>query len=84
MIRCDYTKINKIRSGIETLTARNVNLLGYIFNDDVNQKSSRYGYGYGYGYGRYGRYGHYSRYSHYGKLKGTGQTEDKSGRIIKE
>lgn len=84
VIRCDYTKINKIRSGIETLTARNVNLLGYIFNDDVNQKSSRYGYGYGYGYGRYGRYGHYSRYSHYGKLKGTGQTEDKSGRIIKE
>lgn len=84
VIRCDYTKVNKIRSGIETLTARNVNLLGYIFNDDVNQKSSRYGYGYGYGYGHYGRYGRYGRYSHYGKLKGTGQTEDEAGRVIKE
>ena len=63
VIRCDYTKINKIRSGIENLTMRNVNIMGYVFNGDVNQKLNRYGYGYGYGYGRYGSYG---RYGHYG------------------
>lgn len=88
VIRCDYTKMNKIRNGIETLTMRNVNIMGYVFNGDVNQKLSRYGYGYGYGYGKYGHYGRYGRYgsySRYGrKLKDTGMTEDESGRIIKE
>ena len=45
VIRCDYTKMNKIRDGIETLTMRNVNIMGYVFNGGVNQKLSRYGYG---------------------------------------
>lgn len=91
VIRCDYTKMPKIRGGIESLTMRNVNIMGYVFNGDVNQKINRYGYGYssyGYGYGKYGRYGRYGRYgsySRYGrKLKDTGKTEDESGRIIKE
>lgn len=84
VIRCDYTKISKIRSGIESLSMRDVNLLGYVFNDDVNQKSSRYGYGYGYGYGRYGRYGSYGGYSRYGKSRKTGQKEDESGRVFKD
>lgn len=88
VIRCDYTKINKIRSGIENLTMRNVNIMGYVFNGDVNQKLNRYGYGYGYGYGRYGsygRYGHYGSYGRYGKKhKDTGKMQDDSGRVIKE
>lgn len=91
VVRCDYTKINKIRGGIESLSMRDVNIMGYVFNGDVNQKLNRYGYGYGYGYGRYGsygRYGHYGRYgsySRYGKkYKDTGRREDESGRVIKE
>ena len=88
VIRCDYTKINKIRAGIENLTMRNVNIMGYVFNGDVNQKLNRYGYGYGYGYGRYGsygRYGHYGSYGRYGKKhKDTGKMQDDSGRVIKE
>lgn len=84
VVRCDYTKMSRIREGIEMLSMRDVNILGYIFNGDVRQKSSRYGYGYGYGYGRYGRYGGYSHYSHYGKLKNTGKREDSAGRVIKE
>ena len=88
VIRCDYTKMNKIRAGIETLTMRNVNIMGYVFNGDVNPKLNRYGYGYGYGYGRYGsygRYGHYGSYGRYGKKhKDTGKMQDDSGRVIKE
>ena len=88
VIRCDYTKMNKIRAGIETLTMRNVNIMGYVFNGDVNQKLNRYGYGYGYGYGSYGsygRYGHYGSYGRYGKKhKDTGKMQDDSGRVIKE
>ena len=86
VIRCDYTKMTKIRHGIENLTMRGVKIMGYVFNGDVNQKTGRYGYGYGYGkYGRYGRYGHYGSYSRYGKkLKDTGRTEDDYGRVIKE
>ena len=84
VIRCDYTKIPKIRAGIEALTMRNVNIMGYVFNGDINLKMSRYGYGYG-KYSHYGRYGRYGSYSRYGKkLKDTGKTEDESGRIIKE
>lgn len=81
VIRCDYTKMNRIRSGIEALAIRRVNILGFVFNGDVNSKESGYGYGYGYGYGRYGRYGHYSGY---GKLKNTGKREDDAGRVIKD
>ena len=54
VIRCDYTKMNKIRGGIETLASRRLDILGFVFNGDLNKKESRYGYGYGYGYGRYG------------------------------
>lgn len=88
VIRCDYTKMPKIRAGIETLSMRNVNIMGYVFNGDINLNTSRYGYGYGYGYGKYSHYGRYARYSSYfrygKKLKDTGKTEDESGRIIKE
>ena len=84
VIRCDYTKMNKIRGGIETLASRRLDILGFVFNGDLNKKESRYGYGYGYGYGRYGGYGRYSRYSRYGRLKDTGKREDESGRVIKE
>ena len=84
VIRADYTKMNKIRSGIETLSIRKVDILGFVFNGDSGVKDGRYGYGYGYGYGRYGRYGRYSHYSRYGKLKNTGKREDASGRVIKE
>ena len=84
VIRADYTKMNKIRSGIETLSIRKVDILGFVFNGDSRVKDGRYGYGYGYGYGRYGRYGRYSHYSRYGKLKNTGKREDASGRVIKE
>lgn len=88
VIRCDYTKMNKIRAGIESLTMRDVNIMGYVFNGDINQKPNRYGYGYGYGYGRYGSYGRYRRYSGYSrygrKHRDTGKTRDDSGRVIKE
>ena len=83
VIRCDYTKMNKIRAGIENLTMRNVNIMGYVFNGDTNQKLNRYGYGYG--YGKYGSYGHYGSYGRYGKKhKNTGKMQDDSGRVIKE
>lgn len=83
VIRCDYTKMGKIKRGIEVLSMRNANILGYVFNGDTNRRESRYGYGYG-GYGRYGRYGRYGSYSRYGRLKDTGKTEDEFGRIMKE
>ena len=92
VIRCDYTKMPKIRGGIESLTMRNVNIMGYVFNGDINQKTGRYGYGYDYSYGYGHGYGKYSQYGRYGggylrygrKMKDTGKTEDESGRIIKE
>ena len=86
VIRYDYTKMNKIRGGIEALALRKVDIIGYIFNGDMSRKENRYGYGYsGYGgYGRYGRYGHYGHYGRYGKLKDTGRREDLSGRVIKD
>lgn len=84
VIRADYTKMTKIRSGIESLSLRGVDILGYVFNGDTRIKDGRYGYGYGYGYGRYSRYGRYSHYSRYGKLKNTGKREDAAGRVIKE
>ena len=89
VIRYDYTKMNKIRGGVEALALRKVDIIGYIFNGDMSRKEGRYGYGYGtyggYGrYGRYSRYGHYGHYGHYGKLKDTGRREDLSGRVIKD
>lgn len=86
VVRSDYTKLSKIRNGIEALTSRDVEILGYVFNGDTSHKGGRYGYGYGYGYGysRYGRYGRYSSYSRYGKLKDTGKRQDEYGRVIKE
>lgn len=78
VIRYNYTKISKIRSGIQALTMSKTNLLGYVFNGDQSEKGKRYGYGYGgyYGYHRYGYYG-------YGTRKNN-KNSDKSGRIIKE
>ena len=86
VVRSDYTKLGKIRNGIEALTSRDVEILGYVFNGDTSHKDGRYGYGYGYGYGysRYSRYGRYSSYSRYGKLKNTGKRQDEYGRVIKE
>ena len=91
VIRCDYTKMGRIKRGVEVLSMRNAKILGYVFNGDTNHKESRYGYGYGYGkyssYGRYGHYGSYGRYGSYsrrGRLKDTGKTEDEYGRVLKE
>lgn len=86
VIRYDYTKMHKIRGGVEALALRKVDIIGYIFNGDMSRKEGRYGYGYGaYGsYGRYGHYGHYGHYGRYGKLKNTGRREDLSGRVIKD
>ena len=87
VVRCDYTKMAKIKTGIETFMMRDVKIMGYVFNADTAQQSGRYGYGYGYGYGRYSRYGgygHYSGYSRYSrKLRGAGKAADKDGRILK-
>ena len=87
VVRCDYTKMAKIKTGIETFMMRDVKIMGYVFNADTARQSGRYGYGYGYGYGRYSRYGgygHYSGYSRYSrKLRGAGKAADKDGRILK-
>ena len=88
VVRCDYTKMPRIKSGIETFMMRDVKIMGYVFNGDTSQKTGKYGYGYGYGYGRYSRYGsygHYGGYSRYSrKLKETGKKKDEDGRVIKE
>ena len=87
VVRCDYTKMAKIKTGIETFMMRDVKIMGYVFNADTARQSGRYGYGYGYGYvrySRYGGYGHYSGYSRYSrKLRGAGKAADKDGRILK-
>lgn len=80
VIRQDYTKMNRIRSGIEALSMRKLNILGFVFNGDTQMKDGRYGYG----YGRYGRYGRYNHYSRYGKFRNTGKQEDPDGRVMKE
>lgn len=80
VVRYNYTKLSKIRSGIQTLNMSSLHMLGYVFNGDLSEKGKRYGYGYGgYGY-KYG-YG-YRHYGYYGQRKG--KKEDKSGRVIKE
>lgn len=82
----DYTKMQKIREGVQALDMSGIHMCGYVFNGDKKADRGRYGYGYGYGYG-YSRYGHYSHYGHYGRrgrLKDTGRMEDESGRVIKE
>ena len=83
VIRYDYTKIGKIREGIQSLSLSKIKMLGYVFNCDRSAGGSRYGYGYGrYGsYSRYGHYGHYGRYRDIGKRE---KKEDPSGRVIKE
>ena len=63
VIRYDYTKMYKIREGIQALAMSKIKMLGYVFNCDRNSGDGKYGYGYGYGYRRYGSYGHYGRYS---------------------
>ena len=35
VIRYDYTKMNKIRGGVEALALRKVDIIGYIFNGDM-------------------------------------------------
>ena len=81
VVRYDYTKMNRIRAGIQSLSMSGIQMLGFVFNGDRSEKERRYGYGYSYGYRRYGSYGHYGRY---GRLKDTGKMEDESGRVIKE
>lgn len=83
VIRYDYTKMGKIREGIQSLSLSKIKMLGYVFNCDRSAGGSRYGYGYGrYGsYSRYGHYGHYGRYRDIGKRE---KKEDPSGRVIKE
>ena len=84
VIRYDYTKMYKIREGIQALSMSKIKMLGYVFNCDRNSGDGRYGYGYGYGYRRYGSYG---GYGHYGRYRDTGKRdkkEDLSGRVIKD
>lgn len=84
VVRYDYTKMNRIRAGIQSLSMSGIQMLGFVFNSDRSAKEKRYGYGYSYGYRRYGSYGHYGHYGRYGRLKDTGKMEDESGRVIKE
>lgn len=81
VIRYDYTKMYKIRKGIQALAMSKIKMLGYVFNCDRNSGDGKYGYGYGYGYRRYGSYGHYGRYRDTGKRD---KKEDLSGRVIKD
>ena len=81
VIRYDYTKMYKIREGIQDLAMSKIKMLGYVFNCDRNSGDGKYGYGYGYGYRRYGSYGHYGRYRDTGKRD---KKEDLSGRVIKD
>ena len=84
VIRYDYTKMYKIREGIQALSMSKIKMLGYVFNCDRNSGDGKYGYGYGYGYRRYGSYG---SYGHYGRYRDTGKRdkkEDLSGRVIKD
>lgn len=81
VIRYDYTKMYKIREGIQALAMSKIKMLGYVFNCDRNSADGKYGYGYGYGYRRYGSYGHYGRYRDTGKRD---KKEDLSGRVIKD
>lgn len=81
VIRYDYTKMYKIREGIQALAMSKIKMLGYVFNCDRNSGGGKYGYGYGYGYRRYGSYGHYGRYKDTGKRD---KKEDLSGRVIKD
>lgn len=81
VIRYDYTKMYKIREGIQALAMSKIKMLGYVFNCDRNSGDGKYGYGYGYGYRRYGSYGHYGRYRDTGKRD---KKEDLSGRVIKD
>ena len=81
VIRYDYTKMYKIREGIQALAMSKIKMLGYVFNCDRNSGDGKYGYGYGYGYRRYGSYGHYGRYRDTGKWD---KKEDLSGRVIKD
>lgn len=84
VVRYDYTKMNRIRAGIQSLSMSGIHMLGFVFNGDRSAKEKRYGYGYSYGYNRYGSYGHYGHYGRYGRLKDTGKMEDEFGRVIKE
>lgn len=81
VIRYDYTKMYKIREGIQSLAMSKIKMLGYVFNCDRNSGDGKYGYGYGYGYRHYGSYGHYGRYRDTGKRD---KKEELSGRVIKD
>ena len=89
VVRYDYTKMKRIRAGIQALDVSGIHMLGYVFNSDQSAKGKRhsrgydYGYGYGYGYGRYWRYSHYSHYAQQDKMRQTGKQQDGSGRVIK-
>ena len=62
VIRQDHVMTRSIRSGLNTLLATDVRLLGCVLNG-VTSGIGSYGYNYGYGYGYYGyknyRYGGY-------------------------
>lgn len=97
VIRYDHTKLRQIRDGVQALSMSGVDILGYVFNDDMKKSGGGYGYGYGYGYMRYGAYGKYGKYGSYGKYGNSsvygaygsyGKEEvgktDAYGRVIKE
>lgn len=87
VIRYDYTKLRQIRDGVQSLAMSGVDILGFVFNGDMKQRSGSYGYGYN-RYGAYGRYGRYSRYGAYGRYGNYNKEEvgktDEYGRVIKE
>lgn len=78
VVRCDYTKKWRIRSGVQSLGESGIKILGYIFNAE----NARWGGGYGYGYGYRSYGGHYASYYGYKSRRTNG--EDASGRVTKD
>lgn len=80
VIRQDYAHVNKIISGVESLSQAGLTLAGCTINGEATGIGSygygKYGYGrYGYGRYGYGRYGRYGRYGYYGKYGGETKEE---------
>lgn len=88
IVRYDYTKLQQVREGVQSLAMSGIHIIGYVFNGDKSGGNKGYGYGYSYGYGRYSkysRYGKYNRYGTYGRYHGGNENEvDADGRVFKD
>ncbi len=95
VVRQDYTQIDRIVAGVESIAETRTPLLGYVLNcAEAGITGYGYSYGYGYGYGRYGygRYGYgrygYGRYGYgrygYGYGYGYGEKSHSSRRKKEE